>query len=147
MIPTEVITMLGSSVLGGVMKLMRNSQKANQENMKMAIERMAAVSGAADKAAERDKFAGGPIVRRIIVCCTMIVFLFPTIHPLFQYWIGSEIPVHIAYYEEGRQILGLFGSLSDKMKYIKLDGIVVLPEFRHIIAAILGFYFGSSSAK
>ena len=147
MIPTEVITMMGSSLIGGVFRFIRNSQQANQENLKLAISRIAAVAGAADKAAERDKFTGGPMVRRLIVYCTMVVFLFPTIHPLFQHWIGSDIPVHIAYYEEGRQIVGLFGSLSDKMKYIKLDGIVVLPEFRHIIAAILGFYFGSSSAK
>jgi len=147
MFPVEVVTMLGSAVIGGVLKLSRNAQQNRQDNMSMAIKGMAAHTTSADAAANRTQLNGGVWVRRLIVFCAMCIFMFPTLHPLFQNYIGTNIPVSIAYYEENRTILGLFGNLSDKMKYLKLDGIVILPEFRHSLMAIIGFYFGSSSTK
>jgi len=73
------------------------------------------------------------------------VMLFPTIAPAFI----DNLSVSIAYFENDRAIFGIFGKLADTLKYVDLreGSMVILPGYRHMLASILGYFFGVSATN
>jgi len=144
MIPTEILTMLGSGLITAYVRLKAADMKQRHEEVKAFARQQKTISENLNQAAERAGGAFASCIRGLIVICLMTVFIFPTIAPAFI----DDMRVYITHYEEGRKILGIFGQLADKLRFVELkDGIVVLPEFKHMTAAVMGFFFGTAATR
>ena len=141
--PFEMITMLGSTILGGVMSIWSQSIKAKQAEQKMLLAR-------ADKQAKLFKEAreyenpGFQWTRRIIALTAVFaIVLFPKLLPLLQ----PDASVIVGYLEFKPGFL--FIPEKEIMKWITLSSIslVITPLDTNLVSAIIGLYFGGSLVK
>mgnify|MGYP003676390272 FL=1 len=141
-IPFELITMLGSGLLSGVMTLFSQSQKAKQDAFNRAIEGLSAQSRATDMA-RRYENKGFQITRRIIALSAVgAIIVWPKVIAVF--W--PEIPVTIGYTEWNPGFL-FFTEGKELVKWQALKGLVITPLDTHLLSAIVGLYFGASMVK
>lgn len=141
-IPFELITMLGSGLLSGVMTLFSQSQKAKQDAFNRAIEGLSAQSKATD-VARRYENKGFQVTRRIIALSAVgAIIVWPKVIAVF--W--PEIPVTIGYTEWNPGFL-FFTEGKELVKWQALKGLVITPLDTHLLSAIVGLYFGSSMVK
>ena len=140
-LPVEMITMLGSSVLGGFMSIWGQSIKAKQDEQKMLLAR-------ADNqmkhinAARTYENKGFQWTRRIIALTAVFsIILWPKIVPVF-----FDTSVWLTWTEFSRGFLFLI-----EKKEIVMDkeffGEVITPLDTHLMSAIIGLYFGGSLVK
>jgi hypothetical protein len=142
MIPVEVITLLSSSGVGAALKLVSKSIELGKlANARSDAERKQYLE--AVTAARKYQPAGGVWTRRTIVWAMLsTVFVAPTIVACF------DIPIIYGYAETGTRFLwGLFTPGTDKMRFVQVHGMVILPIHTHMAASIGGFYFGTSAVK
>ena len=141
--PFEMITMLGSTILGGVMSIWSQSIKAKQAEQKMLLAR-------ADKQAKLFKEAreyenpGFQWNRRIIALTAVFaIVLFPKLLPLLQ----PDASVIVGYLEFKPGFL--FIPEKEIMKWITLssNSLVITPLDTNLVSAIIGLYFGGSLVK
>jgi len=141
-IPLELITMLGSGLLSGLMTLWGQSQKAKQDAFNRAIEGLSAQSKATDMA-RRYENKGFQITRRIIALSAVgAIIVWPKVIAVF--W--PEIPVTIGYTEWNPGFLFITEG-KELVKWQALKGLVITPLDTHLLSAIVGLYFGSSMVK
>ena len=141
-IPFELITMLGSGLLSGVMTLFSQSQKAKQDAFNRAIEGLSAQSKATDMA-RRYENKGFQVTRRIIALSAVgAIIVWPKVIAVF--W--PEIPVTIGYTEWNPGFLFITEG-KELVKWQALKGLVITPLDTHLLSAIVGLYFGSSMVK
>jgi hypothetical protein len=141
--PFEMITMLGSTVLGGVMSIWSQSIKAKQAEQKMLIQR-AEVQTAAFKEAREYENVGFQWTRRIIALTAVFaIVVLPKILPL----VTPDAHVIVGYTEFKPGFLFLEG--KDVMKWVPMahKGIVITPLDTNLVSAIIGLYFGGSLVK
>ena len=143
MIPAEVLTFATTTGLGAALKLASKKMEMDQQRFDWAAkkENLKEVSR---ESARKFTPKGGPIIRRAIVFTMLFtVFIAPVILAFFH------LPVVYAYSEEpGRFLWGLFGGGGiEKMKFVEMQGMVILPVHVHIASAISGFYFGTAAVK
>tara|TARA_R100000664_G_scaffold33112_1_gene49389 strand:+ start:50 stop:487 length:438 start_codon:yes stop_codon:yes gene_type:complete len=142
-IPFEMITMLGSTVLGGVMSIWSQSIKAKQAQQKMMLER-AEVQTAAFKDAREYENVGFQWTRRIIALTAIFaIIVLPKILPL----IDPQAQVIVGYLEFKPGFLFFEG--KEVMQWVPMAarGIVITPLDTNLVAAITGLYFGGSLVK
>ena len=142
-IPYEMITMLGSTVLGGVMSIWSQSIKAKQAEQKMLLQR-AEVQTAAFKEAREYENVGFQWTRRIIALTAIFaIVVLPKILPL----IDPQAQVIVGYLEFKPGFLFFEG--KEVMQWIPMAsrGIVITPLDTNLVAAITGLYFGGSLVK
>ena len=141
--PFEMRTMLGSTILGGVMSIWSQSIKAKQAEQKMLLAR-------ADKQAKLFKEAreyenpGFQWTRRIIALTAVFaIVLFPKLLPLLQ----PDASVIVGYLEFKPGFL--FIPEKEIMKWITLssNSLVITPLDTNLVSAIIGLYFGGSLVK
>ena len=141
-IPFELITMLGSGLLSGVMALFSQSQRAKQDAFNRAIEGLAAQSKATNLA-RRYENKGFQITRRIIALSAVgAIIVWPKVIAVF--W--PEIPVTVGYTEWNPGFL-FFTEGTELVKWQALKGLVITPLDTHLLSAIVGLYFGASVVK
>jgi|TARA_R100001460_G_scaffold39905_1_gene74847 hypothetical protein len=141
--PFEMITMLGSTVLGGVMSIWSQSIKAKQAEQKLLIQR-AEVQTEAFKEAREYENVGFQWTRRIIALTAIFaIVVLPKILPL----IDPEAHVIVGYTEWNPGFLFFEG--KDVMKWVPMAhrGIVITPLDTNLVSAIIGLYFGGSLVK
>ena len=141
--PFEMITMLGSTVLGGVMSIWSQSIKAKQAEQKMLLQR-AEVQTAAFKEAREYENVGFQWTRRIIALTAIFaIVVLPKILPL----IDPQAQVIVGYTEWNPGFLFFEG--KDVIKWVPMAhrGIVITPLDTNLVAAIVGLYFGGSLVK
>ena len=142
-IPFEMITMLGSTVLGGVMSIWSQSIKAKQAEQKKLLQR-AEVQTAAFKEAREYENVGFQWTRRIIALTAIFaIVVLPKILPL----IDPQAQVIVGYLEFKPGFLFFEG--KEVMQWIPMAarGIVITPLDTNLVAAITGLYFGGSLVK
>ena len=142
-IPFEMITMLGSTVLGGVMSIWSQSIKAKQAEQKMLLQR-AEVQTAAFKEAREYENVGFQWTRRIIALTAIFaIVVLPKILPL----IDPQAQVIVGYLEFKPGFLFFEG--KEVMQWIPMAarGIVITPLDTNVVAAITGLYCGGSLVK
>ena len=142
-IPFEMITMLGSTVLGGVMSIWSQNIKAKQAEQKMLLQR-AEVQTAAFKEAREYENTGFQWTRRIIALTAIFaIVVLPKILPL----IDPQAQVIVGYLEFKPGFLFFEG--KEVMQWIPMAarGIVITPLDTNLVAAITGLYFGGSLVK
>tara|TARA_X000001316_G_C903481_1_gene20928 strand:+ start:187 stop:612 length:426 start_codon:yes stop_codon:yes gene_type:complete len=138
----ELLSMMGGSLSGFVMKLIASQAQAQRDQLDSMLKKQNAADGSADRAAKRDGVAG-QVVRRTIALCTLFAVIFaPFILAFFNE------PVTIQADPKGGLLGFLFGNMFSRGNgWIELQGYVLLPEVRQTMLALVGFYFGSSQVK
>ena len=142
-IPFEMITMLGSTVLGGVMSIWSQNIKAKQAEQKMLLARSKIQTEAFKEAREYEN-VGFQWTRRIIALTAIFaIIVLPKILPL----IDPQAQVIVGYLEFKPSFLFLEG--KDVMQWVPMAhrGIVITPLDTNLVAAITGLYFGGSLVK
>ncbi|MAF25992.1 hypothetical protein CL634_10545 [bacterium] len=137
----ELMTMIGGSVVGFIFRYMAERAKEKHEIFKRALGLKEAETAAADAAAKRVPVDAGKWVRRAIVVCVLFgVILAPFILSL----LGLTTIVEIQ--ETGSEYLfGMFHG-DDSIKFLELEGYLLVPEVRQTLTALVGFYFGNAAA-
>jgi len=140
-LPLELITMLGSSLMSGVMTLWGQSAKAKQEAFQRSIDGLAAKTKATD-VARRYENKGFQVTRRIIALSAVgAVIVWPKVVPVF--W--PAIPVTVGYTEWHPGFL--FFSGQEETVWRAMSGLILTPLDTHLLSAIIGMYFGASMVK
>ena len=137
-LPLELITMLFSTILGGVMSIWGQSNKNKAEHQKALV-------GAVSQAREHGKtdvhFAW---TRRIIALAA--VFSIIVLPKVVAVWY-PEVSVVVGYTEvTGGFREWLFGT-QESIQWRSAYGFVITPLDTHIVSAIVGLYFGAGFAK
>tara|TARA_R100001224_G_scaffold14125_1_gene7079 strand:+ start:387 stop:824 length:438 start_codon:yes stop_codon:yes gene_type:complete len=140
-LPVEMITMLGSSILGGVMSIWSQSIKAKQDEQKMLLARAETQMSFVEKARTYEN-KGFQFTRRIIaLTAVFFIIAWPKIVPVF-----FDTSVYLTWTEFTRGFLFLI-----EQKEMTLDreffGVVITPLDTHLMSAIVGLYFGGSLVK
>lgn len=142
MFTPEIINLLAGTLLGGIFKLVAQSQANNQRLLENAIKAHQAADASADLAAKRGG-PGGEWTRRLIVVAVLFtVFLAPFILAAFI----PEAPIFYAW-QESTGGFWFLKAAADKLHVVRVDGFTLLPIHTQMAAAICGFYFGAGIAK
>lgn len=145
-LPLELLTMLFSTVLGGVMSIWGQSIKAKEAQQKMLMERANANASFAKEARDAGKtdkhFAW---TRRLIALSAVFaIIVLPKLVAVFY----PEVPVFVGYSQAtGGGFFGLFGAEKDVIHWQMAKGFVITPLDTHIVSAIVGLYFGAGFTK
>jgi uncharacterized membrane protein YfcA len=140
-LPVEAISMLGSTALGGVMKMWSQSQADKAEQHKMMLQANQQVQEGIDSARAYQN-PNAAWIRRFIVVTAMlagigIVFMAPLLNQV------TNIPVEVT--QGSKFLFGIFDSTHTVTEYLTLEGWVT-PEWLPVsIMNIIGFYFGSAA--
>ena len=140
-IPFEIITMLGSTILGGLMSMWSQSLKAKELQQKMLMERAKFQAETVKSAREYDN-AGFQWTRRIIALTAIFaIVVLPKVVAVFY----PEISVTVGY----TQFKPGFFFVPEKevMQWVALQGLVITPLDTNLVGAIVGMYFGGSLVK
>jgi len=141
-IPFELITMLGSGLMSGLMTLWSQSQKAKQAAFDRAITGLAAQSEATDLA-RRYENTGFQVTRRIIALSAVFaVIVWPKIVPV----LFPDMTVVVGYTQWNPGFL-FFTEGSEAVTWQHMRGLVLTPLDTHLLSAIVGLYFGASMVK
>ena len=140
-IPFEIITMLGSTLLGGLMSLWSQSIKAKQAQQAMLMERAKFQQKAVQSAREYEN-AGFQWTRRIIALTAIFsIVVLPKVVAIFY----PDISVTVGYTEFRPGFL--FIPEKEVMRWIAMQGLVITPLDTNLVGAIVGMYFGGSLVK
>jgi len=144
-LPLELITMLGSTVLGGVMSIWGQSIKAKQAHNEMLLQRAEFNRGAVDEARNAGKndkhFAW---TRRLIALSAVFaIIVLPKLVAVFY----PEVNVIVGYTEVEGGILNWLLGANETVRWQAASGFVITPLDTHIVSAIVGLYFGAGFTK
>ena len=140
--PFEMITMLGSTVLGGVMSIWSQSIKAKQAEQKMLLQR-AEVQTKAFKEAREYENTGFQWTRRIIALTAIFaIVVLPKLVAVF----APDIAVTVGYTQFKPGFL-FFTQDVEIFKWITFEGLVITQLDTNLVSAIIGMYFGGSLVK
>jgi hypothetical protein len=136
-IPLEVVTMLGSTVGGAVMRIWSQSNADKAEQWKMALE--AGRENELSKSAAREwSTPHANWTRKFLVVSFMVMAMFIIVAPLLGQ--STQVPVIST---EGFKLLFL-DFTKDITTWVELEGVVTPEWLSHAIMAVVGLYFGSS---
>jgi hypothetical protein len=137
-LPLELITMLASTILGGVMSIWGQSNKNKAEHQKALV---GAVSQAREHGKNDAHFAW---TRRIIALSA--VFSIIVLPKVVAVWY-PEVSVVVGYTEvTGGLKEWIFGT-QESIQWRSAYGFVITPLDTHIVSAIVGLYFGAGFTK
>ena len=140
-LPVEMITMLGSSVLGGFMTIWGQSIKAKQDEQKMLLARSNNQMKHISEARTYEN-KGFQFTRRIIaLTAVFFIIVWPKIVPVF-----FDVSVFITWTEFSRGFLFLIEQ-KEMLVDRQYAGVVITPMDTHLMASIIGLYFGGSLVK
>ena len=140
--PFEMITMLGSTVLGGVMSIWSQSIKAKQAEQKMLIQRAEVQQQGFREAREYDN-KGFQWTRRIIALTAVFaIVLLPKLVAI--YYPDVLVTVGFTNFQPG---FLFFTEGKDVFEWATFQGLVITPLDTNLVSAIIGMYFGGSLAK
>ena len=140
-LPVEMITMLGSSVLGGVMSIWGQSIKAKQDEQKMLLARANNQMKHINDARTYEN-KGFQWTRRIIALSAVAsIIVWPKVAPVF-----FDTTVILTWTEFTRGFFFLIESKELVMDK-SFNGLIITPLDTHLMSAIIGLYFGGSLVK
>jgi hypothetical protein len=136
-LPMEIITMLGSTLGGAVMRIWSQSNADKAEQWKMALE--AGRENELSRSAAREwNTPHANWTRRFLVVSFMAMAMFIIVSPLLGQ--TTQVPIIST---EGFKLLFL-DFTKEVTEYIQLEGVVTPEWLSHAIMAVVGLYFGSS---
>ena len=142
--PFEIVTMLASTVLGGVMSIWAERRKAKAENEKLLITR-----GEFDVKARKQsldhglKDKGFAWTRRIIALTSVFaIVLLPKL--VAVYYPAVDVTVGFTNWRPG---FLFFLPEREVFEWVTFQGLVITQLDTNLVSAIIGMYFGGSLAK
>ena len=133
----EVVTMLGSTVGGAVMRIWSQANADKAEQWKMALEagreNELSISAAREWSTPHANWT-----RKFLVVSFMVMAMFIIVSPLLGQ--STQVPIIST---EGFKLLFL-DFTHEVTEYIQLEGVVTPEWLSHAIMAVVGLYFGSS---
>mgnify|MGYP000182695048 FL=1 len=137
-LPMEIITMLGSTVGGAVMKMwsQSNADKAEQYNRLIGSFKEGEASKESARAFQNPN---ANWIRRFLVISFMAMAAYILLAPAI-FNTTTQVPIIST---EGFKLLFL-DFTKEVTEYIQLEGIVTPEWLSHAIMAVVGLYFGSS---
>jgi len=144
-LPLELITMLFSTILGGVMSIWGQSNKAKADQNKMLLANAnfkANQVNAARNAGKTDSHFAW--TRRLIALSAVgSIIVLPKVVAVWY----PDVSVIVGYTEvQGGFMNWLFGP-EDAIQWKSARGFVITPLDTHIVSAIVGLYFGAGFTK
>lgn len=139
--PPELLSLGVGAFSGFLFKYLAVQAQDRKDTLDLLLKKTAALDDSADKAAKRDSSNNGKWIRRFLVIAFVCgLILFPFILTLIH---GNTI---VEQQTPNRTILGLF-NWGGVMKYYSLQGFLISQQIRCGMLAIIGYYFGNSSAQ
>ena len=142
MIPMELISMLGSTVLGGVMSIMAQKGQAEQERQKMLMQRADFAAKQTDKARAVSDPHTKHTRRWIALMCVFSIIVVPIIAPIF-----TDVNVIYQIVTEADSGWWIFGSSYETSVWKEGNSIFITNLQSHTIFSIIGLYFGGSLTR
>ena len=141
LLTTEFLSLIGGSLTGFIFKNMAEQREARREQFEMLIKKNETETTNQDKAVKRVGVEAGKIVRRVIVLCILFgTIVAPFVLPFFG------IPTVVEIKSTAPSFLGLFGG-GENVAFHTVYGYLFTEENRQILLSIVGFYFGSATAR
>jgi hypothetical protein len=143
MIPFEIITMLGSSLLTGVLSIWSQKSKDNADQQRYLMQRAEIERASVDDARKH----GGhfqSVTRRWMALLSVIFII---CLPKIAVFLDPSVQVHLMYLEQVKEGWWIFGSTQEVTAFKGISGIVITTADTHFLAAISGFYFGSAATR
>jgi len=143
MFPIELISMLVSTVLGGVLSIMAQKSKDKADEQKMLMQRADFQSKQFDKARAVDDPFTKNTRRWIALICVVAILVLPKLAP----FINPDMPIFVGYTESVMQGWWIFASSTDITQWKPMTGLVITPLDTHVVSSIVGLYFGGSLVR
>jgi len=141
--PIELVSMLISTILGGVLSIMAQKTKDKAEEQKMLMQRAEFQSQQFDKAREvTDSFTKNTR-RWIALLCVMAIIVLPKLAP----FIDPTLPIYVGYTETIQEGWWIFATDVDMTQWKPMSGLVITPLDTHVVSSIIGLYFGGSLVR
>jgi|TARA_A200000159_G_scaffold159840_2_gene179033 hypothetical protein len=143
MIPMELLSMLTSTVLGGVLSIMAQKSKDKAEQQNMLMQRAEFQAQQFDKAREvTDSFTKNTR-RWIALMSVFAILIIPKLAPFYD----PSLPIYVGYVETVQTGWWIFASDMDMTQWKPLTGLVITPLDTHVVSSIIGLYFGGSLVR
>jgi len=140
-IPAEILTMAGGSLVGFFFKLVAKRAENEQKRFEMFMKEKQFVEESANNAVKRVPIEAGKWVRRLIVVSVLFgVILAPFITTFMNH------PIVVEEIITKKILWGLLGTRTEPV-FIEIEGYLLVPEIRQALTAIVGFYFGQATVK
>ena len=140
-IPMELMTMLGSSLLGGIMSIWGQSIKAKEANNKVMMAAMTKQAAIIDKA-RRYENPHFQWTRRIIALAAIgSVIVWPKVVAVYY----PDVLVTVGWTQFNPGFLFFEG--KELVKWQEMSSLIITPLDTHLVSAIVGLYFGGSLVK
>ena len=143
MIPFEIITMLGSSLLTGVLSIWSQKSKDNADQQRYLMQR-AEIERASVDDARKDNNQYQSTTRRWMA---LLAVFFIICLPKLAVFLDPSVQVHLMYLEQVKEGWWIFGSIEEVTTFQGISGVVITTADTHFLAAISGFYFGSAATR
>ena len=143
MIPFEIITMLGSSLLTGVLSIWSQKSKDNADQQRYLMQR-AEIERASVDDARKDNNQYQSTTRRWMALLSVIFII---CLPKIAVFLDPSVQVHLMYLEQVKEGWWIFGSVEEVTTFQGISGVVITTADTHFLAAISGFYFGSAATR
>ena len=142
MIPMELLSMLASTVLGGVLSIMAQKGKDAADQQKMLMQRAEFAAQQVDKAREVTDAFTKNTRRWIALIAVVSILVIPKLAPIFT-------DVNIAYQiiTEADSGWWIFGSSFETSYFVESNSIYITNLQSHTIFSIIGLYFGGSLTR
>lgn len=141
-LPLELITMLGSGIMSGVMTLWSQSMKSKAEQHSRLMDKIGVhkemVSEARTYAAPGYQFTR----RAIALTSVFSIIVLPKLAAMFM----PELNVLVGY-TQWNPGFWFFTDGVDQVKWMAYNGLVITPLDTHMMSAVIGLYFGASVVK
>ncbi|MDR2396809.1 MAG: hypothetical protein LBD69_03085 [Puniceicoccales bacterium] len=137
-LPTELISLLGSSLFGSSMRLVSLALLTRHRERLFALHKRHLLEISIANA-RNTPHKGIQLTRRMIaLMAVFFVIAFPKLMALLH----PELPISVGYSQISNGFL--FFSSYEKIQWTQLKGLVITPLDTHLLSAIIGLYFGSA---
>lgn len=138
MISMAMVSMIGGALTGFLFKFAAEKRKEQSHLLELALKRDKALDDSRDRAHKRTP--GAWVRRGLALAAVTGVIIFPFVTAL----LGIDTVVqHIE--PASSWLFGLI-NIPQETVFENVKGFVMVPELRDMLAAIVGYYMGSSSA-
>ena len=138
----ELLSMLASTVLGGVMSIMAQKSQAEAEREKMLMQRAEFAAKQTDKARDVKDAHTKHTRRWIALMCVFSIIVVPIIAPIF-----TDVSVAYQIVTEAESGWWIFGTTYETSVWKEGNAIFITSLQSHTIFSIIGLYFGGSLTR
>lgn len=142
MIPLEIITMLGSGLLGGLMTVWSKSLEAKKLQRELVQQALSGSRKAWQEARQHSSPVAQVTRRTVTIASVLAIIVLPKLAAL----ISPETLVVVGYTEWNPGFL-FFTEGHNEVHWRTAKGLVITPLDTHMVSAIVGFYFGHRVGK